>query len=235
MMMKWLEIWNNRLIKPVNNLRKDEILGNLLAMDGFDSITGSICPDEWLKYLDYLSSKINVKRSDSFFEVGCGSGAFLYPFYLKGHKVAGLDYSSDLVLTAQSIMPEMNFYIKEAVLLETFPAFDHLVSSSVFFYFRDYDYASQVLDLMVSKCLKSVVILDVPDLATKDECELYRKGALTEEEYSDKYKGLNHLYYPRAFWLDYAGKNELEVEITQQRITGYCNNSFRYNVVLRRP
>lgn len=128
---KWSEIWNNRLIKPVENLPIEQVLSNLLAMDGFDSVTGSIGTEEWLQYLDHLGNVLNVDKNDSIFEVGCGSGAFLYPFYLLGNNVSGLDYSGDLISTAKKAMPDMDFETNEAVFMNISPTYDHLVASSV--------------------------------------------------------------------------------------------------------
>lgn len=83
--MIWEEIWNKREIShEYNGLEK------LLRADGFDSGAGKISIDRWIEYTEYIKQEIDIQPSDSIFEVGCGCGAFLYPYYLKGHLVGEL-------------------------------------------------------------------------------------------------------------------------------------------------
>ncbi len=79
-MDEWKRIWN-----------KDEriskiILESLIKADGFDSGAGSFNVDDWITYTNELYDELNISKNNSFYDIGCGSGAFVYPPYLKSHK-----------------------------------------------------------------------------------------------------------------------------------------------------
>ena len=79
----WKKIWNkNERIEKI-------ILEMLIKADGFDSGAGSFGVDDWIDYTKNFYQKLEIKASDTIFDLGCGSGAFLYPLYLKKHKVGG--------------------------------------------------------------------------------------------------------------------------------------------------
>lgn len=232
--MDWKNIWSSRNLKSIENLATKEVLQSLLEMDGFDSPTGNIDVEAWSEYIEYISSLLELSETDTIFEVGCGAGAFIYSFFKNNHIVSGVDFSKDLISIAQKAMPGMNFETREALELDYSLKFDHVIASSVVFYFPSYDYTNEVLTRMLRKARRTVVILDVPDLATKDICEQFRQGTMTKSEYNRKYKDLQHLYFPKQFWKKLAERNNLSCQIEQQNIEGYCNNEYRYNVVFRR-
>ena len=58
-----------------------DILSELICLDGFDGKTGKINVVDWVNYIKYISDYIGIKKHESIFEIGCGSGAFLYPFF----------------------------------------------------------------------------------------------------------------------------------------------------------
>jgi len=114
-MNNWNSIWNKRKIE-------DSIVGNLLEhlirADGFDEGAGSIGKYNWLQYILYIKERLNIEKTDSIFEIGCGGGAFLYPFYKEGYEVAGIDYSEALIEIGKSMMPQMNLSVCEAINLD---------------------------------------------------------------------------------------------------------------------
>lgn len=230
--MNWQKIWNSRDLKSIENRSSKEVLESLLKMDGFDSPTGNIDVSDWVDYLNHITEVLELEDSDSLYEVGCGSGAFLYSYYKRNHRVAGLDFSNDLISIAKKAMPKMTFDTQDAIELKTTEKFDVVLASSVVFYFPSYKYTQKVLELMIKKANKSIAILDVPDIDTREQCELFRRGTLSESEYKIKYDGLMHLYYPKNFWIEFAEFNNMKYRIEQQNINGYCNNEFRYNVFL---
>ena len=50
----------------------------LIRANGFDSGVGEVDIDRYTHFVNYHSELINLKPGESVFEVGCGSGAFLY-------------------------------------------------------------------------------------------------------------------------------------------------------------
>lgn len=228
-MTNWQNIWNKK-----GESASGLTLADLILADGFEAVTGSYTIETWIKHINDLLSEIEVLPSTSFFEVGCGSGAFIYPIYSQGHIVSGIDYSHTLLNLAKQAMPNMEFDVGNAHELLTQPQFDVVLSHGVFHYFDSYDVAREVVSRMIQKSNKYVMILDVPDLATMDESETARRGALGKAEYEAKYKDLKHLYYPRSFFEEFRVDNQLKVRILDQDVKGYLNSKFRFNVILEK-
>lgn len=236
--MKWKDIWVSRTPLNWENDKSlyadlnDQILYSLIRTDGFDSGTGSVFLDSWKSYVDWVTMILQVGDNDSIYEVGCGTGALLFPFYINGHQVGGLDYSSLLINNAGKLMENMDFEVNEAQNLSTEKKYDFVLANSVFFYFPDYAYAENVLNKMVEKAIKRVLIMDVPDLKLKDECEKVRSSAYPPGEYEKKYNGLSHLYFDRDWFVNYGMKNQLTVKLYDQKISNYDNSRFRFNCMI---
>lgn len=228
-MNKWKEIWNKD-----KSLDGSNVLEGLIKADGFDSGAGRIDASDWLEYIEFIADKTLLQTEESIFEVGCGSGAFLYPFYSQGHAVGGIDYSHTLIRIAREVMPKADFSVSEAISLETEAKFDVVLSNSCFHYFSDLNYAEKIVNAMFTKARKTVAILEIPDLATKAQSEQARASLLPEGEYENKYKGLEHLYYDKKWFKELAQKHGADVEIFGQQISNYGNNNFRYNVVFKK-
>lgn len=233
--MSWEKVWSSRKIDNFDNLTFDDntILRKLLLLDGFDSPTGNIDISSWITFIERTIKKTRINSNNSVYEVGCGGGAFLYPFYKKGLNVGGLDYSSPLIEICNNIMPEMQFDVCQASNLNTEIKYDFVSAFSVFFYFKDYDYARDVLEKMYDKSNIGILIFDIPDISTKIQCEKFRMGSMGIDEYNDKYSDLRHLYYPKSFFENFAkSKGAKFSEIQVQNIDGYCNNRYRFNFVM---
>jgi 2-polyprenyl-3-methyl-5-hydroxy-6-metoxy-1,4-benzoquinol methylase len=82
-MNNWKDIWNKE--DRVNDI----VLQALVKADGFDEGAGSFNLDDWKAYTAKLFEKLNISNMSSIYDVGCGSGAFVYPLYLKNYKVGG--------------------------------------------------------------------------------------------------------------------------------------------------
>jgi ubiquinone/menaquinone biosynthesis C-methylase UbiE len=231
---KWQTIWNNRNLVDLEEKKEaKEKMNALLSMDGFDSGTGSIQADNFSLFTENLIQRFQMKNNESVFEIGSGAGAFLFPFYLYGMKVGGIDYSSVLINAARKLFQSDDFQLQDALELDENTKYDYVVAFSVFFYFPNYEYANVVLEKMYRKARKGILILDVPNLQTKSECEIMRRGTMDALEYAIKYDGLNHLYYNMDFFLKFAEQNKIqEIIIQRQNIRNYINNDFRFNCFL---
>ena len=228
--MLWERIWNKDkdLHKNVSTLQA------LIFADGFDSGAGKVLEDDWMAYVERASEWMRIGKGDTLYEVGCGSGAFLYPFYAQGYDVGGMDYARPLVAIAQSTMPDKNFMLGEALSLQEKPLFDHVFSNGVFHYFQSLSYAQAVLAKMIAKARKGVAIFEIPDLARKHESEAERSRALPPGEYESKYRGLEHLYYSRDWFVDEVARLGYVAEVFDQHIANYTNSKFRFNVVIHK-
>lgn len=228
-MTSWENIWSKRVSEA-----NPDTLTNLISLDGFDSSVNKISAESWLEYVFHVSNKAGITNEHSVFEVGCGSGAFLYPLHSRLRKFGGLDYSKVLIDIAKKTMPEGDFSYCAAHECNTDDKYDFVIANSVFHYFSGYDYAENVLLLMLEKANLGLVILELPNWGTKSESELSRRGALEVAEYEEKYKNLQHLYYPTSFFENFALKHHLAYSVTEQSIEGYSQSAYRFNCYLNK-
>ncbi|MBT4519388.1 MAG: class I SAM-dependent methyltransferase [Halieaceae bacterium] len=226
-MNKWQEIWNKRSSSP-----ESPTLDQLIKADGFDTGAGQFDQGSWVEYVNAVCAKLDVRATESMFEIGCGSGAFLYPLYQQGHSVAGVDYSRPLVELAEKAMPGMNFWVGEASKVQTDKLYDLCFSNSVFQYFPSLEYAETVLDKMARCARRCIAVLDINDLSQREEALTTRRDALSQEEYERKYDGLDHLFFDKDWFETWAKSRGLVLKIEDQDIPGYINSSFRYNVFI---
>lgn len=118
----------------------------------------------------------------------------------------------------------------EAINLSASIKYDAILSNSVFSYFRDYDYALQVLKIMYSKANYSIGIIDIHDIKKQDAFVEFRKK--TVENYEEKYKELPKLFYDKKFFLDFADKYNMDIKFKKSNMKGYWNNEFVYHCFL---
>ena len=224
---RWYDIWSTRTI----DISHESLLASLLAADGMDTGFGSMPVPSWLTYCERIATTLAMDPSrHSLLEVGCGSGAFLYPFHQQGQRVSGIDQSHALIDIARQYLPNGHFERAFADDFKVAPA-DFVISMGVFMYFPDLSYASKVIANMARHAETAIAILDIPDMKKKEAAITYRQSGMTTEEYQRKYGGLDHLYYDKDWLtaqLSNAGFQRVWAE--DQSIQGYANSAFRFNV-----
>ena len=227
-MDNWKKIWNKD--ERINSI----ILECLIKADGFDSGAGSFSVEGWKKYTQEYFEKLDINSGDTIFDVGCGSGAFLYSLYLQSHRVGGVDYSKTLVDLAKTIMPSSHYICDEALNIDDDSTYDFVVSHSVFHYFKDLDYAKAVINKMIQKSNKKIGIFDINDKDKKDEYHKIRMGDMGEQEYKEKYKGLEHLFYEKNWFIEIAKEFNLKISVFDQTFEDYSNSNLRFNVIMEK-
>jgi len=227
---RWFGIWNSR----GGDSAADLSLEKLIILNGFDSGSIAIGAAEWRENARRVAALLGIQTGDSIFEVGCGSGAFL--FALKEViqcEVAGADYSAGLIAAARKIFPENRFDVTNATELDTSEQYDLVISHSMFHYLALVD-AEKVIRRMLSKAKRTVGIFDLPDLQTRDAAERMRRGTLPEGEYEKKYQGLTHTYYEKD-WL----KERIElsspgahIEFIASQIENNPQSPYRFGLIV---
>jgi hypothetical protein len=86
--------------------------------------------------------------------------------------------------------------------------------------------------MMAKSKRDSIAILDINDEDKREISHNLRR--LAEPNYDEKYKGFEHLYFKKEFWEKLAKDRNWKLSIQDQHIEDYKNNSFRYNIFLRR-
>jgi trans-aconitate methyltransferase len=226
-MSGWDALWKRRAIPP----SQGSTLADLMAADGLDSGFAGLSEASWSASIRRLAADLSLTPGTSVFEVGCGAGAVLYEIERLGCEVGGVDLSPALVGKAAEAIPSGRFEVSGAAALQVTPQVDAVISFGVFLYFSSLAYAAQVLDRMVEKARRVVAVLDVPDLATREEDLAYRhKQAGGEAAYEVRYAGLDHRYYDRSWLADaLRARGLVDVHVEDQAIDGYGNAPFRFN------
>lgn len=196
---------------------------------------GGIPTDALVRQHQEITSRLSRYHPiNSVFEVGCGCGAELYLFSNDGYKIGGVDYSSAQIEIAENILAfkhgVVELFCDEAANIPTDIKYDSVFSNSVFSYFPDADYATEVLDRMREKTRFSIGLIDVHDIEKKEEFEQYRRA--TVENYEERYKNLKKFFYSRNFFQTWADKNGLEIEFYESNVAGYWNSKFVFDVYL---
>jgi trans-aconitate methyltransferase len=222
----WQHIWNRD--ERLNNI----ILDCLIRADGFDTSAGSFTVTNWLEYVGELTKKINLNNFDTVFDVGCGSGAFLFPLSMNNHEVGGVDYSKPLIDLASIFFKSDAFIVNEAINIDIKKAFDVVISHSVFHYFKDLEYAREVVISMIQKSKRKVAFLDINDKSKEDKYHQIRMKGMNKEEYKQKYNGLNHMFYHKGWFENIAQEFNLKCEIFDQDFSDYGNSTLRFNVIM---
>ena len=233
MINNWKNIWNKREFPNSTEL---STLETLIMCDGFDSPLGIMKQYDWRNYINNIHNQLQIEPKDSIFEIGCGAGAFLFPFYEKNYKIGGIDISESLIDIARKHMPEFEFNLlqKEAFELESNFKYDVILANHVFHYFPSLDYAKIVLEIMFSISNKIISITGIPDFDLKSESEIFRRGLLTQSEYKIKYEGLDILYFSKEWFSKLAYSNNYICIFSNHTMPGFPQNDYRFDCIFKK-
>jgi SAM-dependent methyltransferase len=234
---KWFEIvWDKR--KKVFETSGNEytLLQKLILTNGFDSPLGMMKESDWREFVDIAIKKTGLEKGDSIFEVGCGSGAFLYPLYEQGHEVAGIDFAPGQIDVARVAMPDRKEFLHsiEAIDISVKPRYDLVTTNQVIHFFPSLDYAEEAIGKMLDKAIKTVFVAGVPDLALKEESEETRRSIIGREKYEEMYEGLENLYYSKTWFEEMADEKGFSITFSSHQMPGFAQNRFRFDAVLHR-
>lgn len=135
--------------------------------------------------------------------------------------------------TARTVLPDaLELSCGEADKLSTERTYDAVFSAGVFSYFTGTDYARRVLTRMLEKSRGALGLLEVHDIEKEDAYHAFRRASIPD--YDERYKGLDKLFYPRAFFEDFARKHDLTVTFPTVDMPGYWNTPFIFNCFMYR-
>lgn len=230
--MNWKKIWNKK-----HNYKNPKSLRTLLKLNGYDSKTSSINLTEWKKYTDYFTKNKNLKENLKVLDIGCGSGAFLLPFYKKNYTCYGLDYSRELIRFCKINMPKGKFFVSDALNLSKVnnQNFDYIFVVSVFQYFDNINYAKKVLNKIYSISHKNteIILLDIPDKKKYFHWKKYIIRKFGLKIFNVNYTKLKHQFYTKKLFKDFAKSKNLKIKISKQNLINKPNSNFRFNVFLK--
>lgn len=164
-----------------------------------------VSPEAWLDFVERTMETLEVGPGTRVFEVGCGDGAFLFPLAANGYVVGGLDRSPESIRAAHQAIPSGRFIVGEASALDPGEPWDVVVACGFFQSLTDLDYARGVLARMAAKATHAIAVLDLPE---PDYDRGWMMRALAE-----------------------IGAKAIQIE--DQKVDGYADARFRFNVFAR--
>lgn len=231
----WKDVWNSKIgIKKSKRLTKSY----LLKLNGYDSCSAKISFKEWKKYTDFFLKKYNIKSCNSILDIGCGSGAFLLPFYKKKINCSGLDYSNSLIKVCNKIMPKGKFYNIEAKNIKKLKkySYDFIFITSVLQYFPTLEYLKKVIKgiKLISDKNTKIFILDIPDVKKFKDWKKYVINSIGFKGYMMQYANLKHHSYNRAMLRKILENENFKVKIFDQKLIEKPNSKFRFNIFIEK-
>ena len=231
---QWRAVWNQRTSSNDRLTgRWQDVLLELKRANGYDVMEGGLPLETFIGQDKQMRELLHLSPGKSVFEVGCGAGANLYLMQRDSIMVGGMDYSPPLVDTARTVLPDaLELSCGEADKLSTERTYDAVFSAGVFSYFTGTDYARRVLTRMLEKSRGALGLLEVHDIEKEDAYHAFRRASIPD--YDERYKGLDKLFYPRAFFEDFARKHDLTVTFPTVDMPGYWNTPFIFNCFMYR-
>ena len=225
-MKTWKEIWSKRTLSNTDEKTLSHVA--LRKLNGFDSPSSHLPNSSLAIWQNKLKHKLGLDLADSVYEVGCGSGGFLYNWYRQGNEVGGSDISENLISYAKEALPNGKWELESANNINI-ARWDHVLSFSVFHYLT-HEEAKETLMRMIMKAKYTVSILDINDKSKEHEFEAYRENLY--EDYAERYKNLKQTYYSKEWWIEILNSLGVRCSITDQDIEGYEIGKFRYNIII---
>jgi len=234
--MNWKKYWRNCSVDSEKGLHA------LMKFAGWgdEGTRLYVTEEQWYEFNEQLKQKLNIQSDDSIFEVGCGSGALLFPFYQSGHDIGGLDICSNFIAVAKEHMPDGDFIVQDAENLQIEPEYDYVLSMSTLFYLPDLTSVENVIKRMLKKARKGIAVLDLNDLEKMSEyiaaIGKNRKGTYfymrnrskEEEEFCDK---AIRLCFERYWFYGIGEKLNCKVRVEDQVLPTFLGQ-FRFNVLM---
>jgi hypothetical protein len=114
------------------------------------------------EFAEYVAETLDIGPGTRVFEVDCGGGDFLLPFYTNGYVVGGTDGDPAAIQRALEAMPAGLFTVGMASALDPATPWDVVVCGS-FSGAPDVDYMRGLVARMFAKATHAIALLNVPE------------------------------------------------------------------------
>lgn len=115
-----------------------------------------------LELAEHVAETLDIGPGTRLFEVDCGAGEFLYPFFMNGFIVGGIDADDEAIEQARIAMPQGLFQLAAAEALDPAVPWDVVVCRSLKSA-PSSDYMRGLVARMFAKATHAIALLDVPE------------------------------------------------------------------------
>ena len=136
----------------------------------------------------------------------------------------------EYIRVTKKVIGEKNLiecFCGDAAELPTDIRYDAVFVLGVFQYFESLKYAEKVLDRMIAKAEKCIAVAHILAEETKAEYLDYCRKSI--ENYKERYKDLPKFFMSKEFLINYANRNNLDVNFDRYRMKGYWNDDFMFD------
>ena len=211
-----------------------------IAIDDWDYGISRMGVEQVEILLELVSSELALTPQSKSLEVGCGAGMFLTPLSESVERTAGCDLAESMAKRARRINEKFKIQVSEASNLPYVSnEFDAILVYSVFHYFPSNDYAIATLReiFRVSRKNGRFWIGDVPDKSKQRQALLHREQLMKKSapKWSwPKVGPLEQRFYDKIFFTEFCESVDCIYRFVQQRVKGYVQGKYRYNVFIEK-
>jgi hypothetical protein len=126
------------------------------------SLPGRSLGEGWHDLAEHVAELLDVGPGTRVFEVDCGSGEFLEPFYLNRYVVGGTDADASMIELAIAAMPDGLFTVAAASQLDPAVPWDVVICRSLGGA-PDVDHLRGLVSRMCAKATHGIALLNVPE------------------------------------------------------------------------
>ncbi len=228
---KWKSIWNQNAKR-----KKSKNLQDLLSLNGHFSPTSNINVNDWNNYINHFVQKYNITKKDNILEIGCGAGAFLFPFFKKKINCYGVDFSKELIKHCKKFLNPSNFYVREVNNLKILKKrnYSYIFANSIFQYFPSEFYAKKVLNeiLSLANPKTKIFLLDIPNKIKYNKWKRSVIQNIGKQNFNLKYNQVKHRFYNKEFFINYCKIKKYKIKFSPQNLIKKENSKFRFNIFI---
>lgn len=200
----------------------------------------------FLDHIEDIKNRLKIEPGDSLFEVGCGCGIILYPFYQNGHTVGGIDLSKSYLDISKKLMPGGKFIHGEAIEIDNLKVYDYVLSCACAIYFPTLEYFEKVVENSLKKAKKGVYFAQLNNEHEKEAYYRVNAEAEAESEWhefmvsddsnilacNEFYENADRLFFSKEKILEIGRRLNVSVEISPQSIPNRARE-YRFDVLFR--
>ena len=173
-------------------------------------IHSELTKKKYHKMLKYISNELNIRKTSSILDYGSGNGGLLF-YYLRKFKlkeIISVEISKPLMLFQKKLLTNTKFLYPKNLKKIKKNSIDNSYIISTMQYFKNYNYAKEILKNLISLTKKNILLCDVKDKSKLSTLKknIQKRHGISRSEYLKKYKNTPILGYTKSFFKKFEDK-----------------------------